>query len=180
MHLTCAPITANALIHFDPGCLVPARADPAMTSPSVPPTRHVRHSVLMLMPAAVLIVLLLGAIAVDLTVVHLRQRAAINAVSSAANDAVTFGLDEGALRRGDGYQLDSDRVSRAVVQSLESQGFVRDLVGPPEVIESEPGRITVVVHVRVSYVFAKSLPHGPQGTQVTARATASVEQRSGK
>ena len=36
-----------------------------------------RGTVLMLMPAAVLIVLLLGAIAVDLTVVHLRQRAGI-------------------------------------------------------------------------------------------------------
>ena len=36
--------------------------------------RRDRGSVLMLMPAAVLIVLLLGAIAVDLTIVHLRQR----------------------------------------------------------------------------------------------------------
>jgi len=43
--------------------------------------------VLMLMPAAVLIVLLLGAIAVDSAIVYLRQRQAYNVAFDAANDA---------------------------------------------------------------------------------------------
>ncbi len=131
----------------------------------------------MLMPAAVLIVLLLGAIAVDLTVVHLRQRAAISAAGSAANDAVTYGLDEAALRRGVGYRLDPARVARAVAQSIESQGLTDDLVGPPEITETDPGAVTVVLRVRARYIFARALPHGPTQTTVTARSTASVEQR---
>jgi Flp pilus assembly protein TadG len=141
------------------------------------PRRTDRGSVLMLMPAAVLIVLLLGAIAVDLTVVHMRQRAAISAAGSAANDAVTYGLDQAALRRGDGYRLDPDRVARAVAESIESQGLSADLVAPPEVTEPGPGTVTVVLRIRVGYIFAKALPHGPRATTVTATATASVEQR---
>jgi len=136
-----------------------------------------RGSVLMLMPAAVLIVLLLGAIAVDLTVVHLRQRAAISAAGSAANDAVTYGLDQAALRRGDGYRLDLDRAARAVAQSIESQGLSDALASPPEVTEPSADRVTVVLRVRVGYIFAKALPHGPTEAIVTATATAAVEQR---
>ena len=131
----------------------------------------------MLMPAAVLIVLLLGAIAVDLTAVHLRQRAAISAAASAANDAVTYGLDQAALRRGDGYRLDPARVERAVAESIEAQGLADDLTEPPEVTEPVPGTVTVVLHVRASYVFARALPHGPTTTVVTATATATVDQR---
>ena len=54
--------------------------------------RRSRGSVLMLMPAAVLIVLLLGAIAVDSAIVYLRQRQAENIAFDAANDAAGAGL----------------------------------------------------------------------------------------
>jgi hypothetical protein len=131
----------------------------------------------MLMPAAVLIVLLLGAIAVDLTVVHLRQRAAVSAAASAANDAVTYGLDQSALRRGEGYRLDPARVERAVAESIESQGLADDLTSPPEVTEPTPTTVTVVLHVRATYVFARALPHGPAGTTVTATSSATADQR---
>jgi hypothetical protein len=132
----------------------------------------------MLMPAAVLIVLLLGAIAVDLTVVHLRQRAAVSAAASAANDAVTYGLDQSALRRGQGYHLDPNRVARAVAESIESQGLDDDLVSPPEISQTTPDTITVVLHVRARYLFARALPHGPTGSIVTATASATVDHRS--
>src|SRR5215471_12273387 len=80
--------------------------------------RGERGSVLVLMPVGVLIVLLLGAIAVDLTAVHLRRQQAVDAAASAANDAVTFGLDEGALRTGHGYHLDPVRVREVVLRSI--------------------------------------------------------------
>jgi hypothetical protein len=131
----------------------------------------------MLMPAAVLIVLLLGAIAVDLTVIHLRQRAGISAAGSAANDAVTAGLDQAALRRGDGYHLDPDRVRRAVDESLESHGLVDDLVGPPAITITAPATVTVELDLRANYLFARVLPHGPRATTVHATATATAEPR---
>ena len=86
-----------------------------------------RGSVLMLMPAAVLIVMVLGAIAVDLTAVRLGQRELIAAAGDAANDAVTIGLDEAALRAGEGYRIDAARAEGAVLDALAAKGILDDL-----------------------------------------------------
>jgi len=131
----------------------------------------------MLMPAAVLIVLLLGAIAVDLTVIHLHQRAAISAAGSAANDAVTYGLDQSALRRGDGYRLDPDRVHQAVTESIESQGLTDDLAAPPQISITAPDTVTVTLDLHADYIFARALPHGPRTTTVHATASATADHR---
>jgi Flp pilus assembly protein TadG len=137
--------------------------------------RDERGSVLILMPAAVLIVLLLGAVAVDLTVVHLRQQQAIEAAASAANDAVTAGVDQAALRAGRGYTLDPDRVRAAVDQSLRAQGLTDRLAAPPQIDEPTPRSVTVVITLRADYLFARSLPGGPHGTTVRGTATATAQ-----
>ena len=131
----------------------------------------------MLMPAAVLIVLLLGAIAVDLTVIHLDQRAGISAAGSAANDAVTYGLDQSALRRGDGYRLDPDRVQQAVDDSLDAQGITDHLTAPPRITITAPDTVTVALDLRADYIFARALPHGPRSTTIHATATATADRR---
>lgn len=143
------------------------------------PTRHRadRGSVLMLMPAAVLIVLVLGAIAVDLSLVHLARNDLVHAAGGAANDAVTYGLDEDAWRRGDGYVLDPARVDEAVTRSLAARGLLDRLAGPPIVRASGPTEITVELAVPVDYIFAKALPGGPRRTVVHAAATATVARR---
>lgn len=125
------------------------------------------------MPAAVLIVLLLGAIAVDLTVVHLRQQQAIEAAASAANDAVTVGVDQDALRAGHGYVLDPARVAWAVDQSLDSQDLGSRLVAPPQI--SDTGTtVTVRITLRADYLFARTIPGTPHSTTVTGTASATV------
>ena len=63
-----------------------------------------RGSVLMLMPAGVLVVLLLGAIAFDLSVVFLRQRQASSLAVDVANDLATAALDEEAFRAEGTYR----------------------------------------------------------------------------
>jgi len=135
-----------------------------------------RGSVLVLMPVAVLIVLLLGAVAVDLTVVHLRQQQAVDAAASAANDAVTLGLDEDALRAGRGYRLDAERVRRIVVESIDAQGLTDGLAGPPIVTEPTPQSVQVVLTFRVDYIFARSIPGAPRSTTVRGTATASAQE----
>ncbi len=132
-------------------------------------------SVLILMPAAVLIVLLLGAIAVDLTIVHLRQQQAIEAAASAANDAVTAGLDQAALRAGHGYRLDPTRVHAAVDRSITAQGLTDQLAAPPEIRQPGPDTITVIIRLRADYVFARALPGTPHATTVAGTATATAE-----
>ena len=141
--------------------------------------RGQRGSVLILMPAAVLIVLLLGAIAVDLTIVHLRQQQAIDAAASAANDAVTGGLDRDALRAGHGYRLDPARVDAAVDRSIDAQGLADQLAAPPEITETAPDTITVVITLRADYLFARALPDMPPNTTVRGTATATAQTAPG-
>ena len=136
-----------------------------------------RGSVLMLMPAAVLVVLLLGAIAVDLTAVRLGQRELVAAAGDAANDAVTVGLDEAVLRAGDGYRIDPGRARAAAVASLAAKGLLDDLAAPPTVAVDSQGSVEVVLLRRVPHLFAKALPGAPDDQTVRATVTATVEQR---
>ena len=99
------------------------------------------------------------------------------AAADAANDAVTVGLDQAALRRGEGYRLDPTRVEHAVADSLDADGVADDLTEAPRVTMPTPDSVTVELHVRADYVFARSLPHGPRTTVVRGTATASVRQR---
>ena len=129
-----------------------------MTGGAVPRRRRDHGSVLMLMPAAVLIVLVLGAITVDLTVVRLGQRELIAAAGDAANDAATYGLDESALRAGRGYAIDAARAEAAVLASLDAKGLLDRLAAPPAVTIDDDGTVEVRLVRAVPYVFAKALP----------------------
>jgi len=138
---------------------------------------HERGSVLMLMPAAVLIVMVLGAIAVDLTAVRLGQRELIAAAGDAANDAVTVGLDEAALRAGAGYRIDTARAERAVLDTLAAKGVLDDLDEPPQVSVIGTDTVEVRLARRVPHLFARALPGAPDDQLVRATVTAQVEQR---
>ncbi|MCD9622362.1 hypothetical protein [Rhabdothermincola salaria] len=112
----------------------------------------------MLMPAAVLIMLLLGAITVDLTAVRLGQRELIAAAGDAANDAATLGIDQGVLRAGGGTVIDASRAEHAVIASLDAKGLLDDLAAPPSVTLTPDGTVEVRLIRRVPYIFAKALP----------------------
>ena len=130
-----------------------------------------RSSVLMLMPAGVLIVLLLGAIAFDLSVVFLRQRQASSVAGDVANDLATSAVDEGRLRESGEFRLDPDRaeqLGRALVAQSDVDGEILDL--EVEVLGTDSVQVTLVVHV--DYVFAKAIPGAADGTEVQAVATA--------
>ena len=131
----------------------------------------------MLMPAAVMIVMVLGAIAVDLSAVRLGQRELIAAAGDAANDAVTIGLDEAALRAGNGYHLDPERVREAVADTLAAKGILDDLAEPPSITIDGDSTVTVRLARRVPHLFAKALPGAPDDELVRATVTAQVEQR---
>ena len=116
--------------------------------------RHERGSVLMLMPAAVLIVLLLGAIAVDSAIVYLGQRQAYNVAFDAANDAAGAGFDLDAARTSGEIVYDPDRVAALAAQAVAAAG-IDDL----ELVSAEPDGTGVVVTVRrtVRHLFVQAL-----------------------
>lgn len=135
-----------------------------------------RGSVLMLVPAGVLVVLVLAALTVDLSLVHLARREVVAGAEAAANDAVTAGLDEAAFRAGRGYRLDHTRVGAVVQAALAGRGLLDRLERPPR-IEISGTTVSVSVTLRVDYVFARALPGATNSTVVSATGTATPVSR---
>jgi hypothetical protein len=122
----------------------------------------------MLMPAAVLIVLLLGAIAVDSAIVYLRQRQAYNVAFDAANDAAGAGLDLAAARERGEIVYDPARVEALARQAVEAAG-IEDLVLVSAVPDGTGVVVTVSVTVRHLFVQAFGDP---------ARDTVTIDARA--
>lgn len=133
--------------------------------------RTERGSVLMLMPAAVLVVVILGAITVDSAVVFSAQRELVSAAQAAANDAVAYGIDENAFRDGRGYVLDPVRVEDAIVRSLASDGLHARHRWHPD-----GNRVVVELDQDVTPVFAQAIS-GHRRMTVRAQANASLVDR---
>ena len=134
--------------------------------------RNDRGSVLMLMPAAFLILLVLGAIAVDLTAIRVGQRSLLSSATDAANDAVTVGLSEDSYRSGEGYRLDPDRVRNAVYAVLYAKGILHRLTSPPAITIHPDRSVTVELRGKVDHIFGRALPGASNPVPVRAGATA--------
>lgn len=134
-------------------------------------------SVLLLMPVAILIMFVLGAITVDLTAVRAGQQDLRAAATDAANDAATAGLDETALRSGLGYRLDPGRATLVALEVLATKGVLDNLSEPPDVTINSDGSVTVTLARSVPHLFARAIPGAPDSQRVAATATAVVRQR---
>lgn len=127
-----------------------------------------RASVLMLMPAAILIVLLLGAIAVDSAIVYLEQRQAYNVAFDAANDAAGAGLDRDLARTTGQLVHDPGRV-REIAAAAVAASDVDHL----ELVDAriDAGVVEVVVDVRVQHLFGPAFGGlSSETVRVAARA----------
>ena len=128
---------------------------------------------LVLMPAAVLILLVLAAIAFDAAVVHLQQRRLADLAASLANDAVTA-LDLDAVYELEhGPAADPDRaqgLAAARRAAFARDDTLQDVACAPAVAGDE---VTVTCRGRVVPVFGRALADGGvfevQATE-TARA----------
>ena len=132
----------------------------------------------MLMPAAVLVMIVLGAIAVDSAVVFLAQRELANVAAGAANDAATRAIDESAFYERGQVVLDVEAARRVALESLRRRGprYV-DTSSAQVAVGSGAPTVTVRVEASVDYVFAKALPGVRHSATVRAAATATAQQR---
>jgi hypothetical protein len=133
-----------------------------------------RGSVLMLFPAAFLIMLVLGSLAIDAGAVFLHQRELASAAGAAANDAVTLGLDQELLRGEGSLRLDPASVRRTVDASLARRGLRDQLLEPPLVVILDDHRVQVTLVAHAPYVIAPALPDSRSGRVVRATVTASA------
>jgi hypothetical protein len=127
----------------------------------------------MLMPAGLLIVLVLASIAVDMSLVHLRKRQAFELAAAAANDAATAGVDQGRLRTTHAYVLDPETTRAVVRDVVAASELAPQLAGPPVVTVTGAG-VRVELELEADYIFADVVPGAPDGTVVTASATATA------
>ena len=132
-----------------------------------------RGSVLMLVPAGVLIVFVLASIAVDMSLVHLRKRQAFDLASAAANDAATAGADQEALRLGS-YVIEPGSARAVVDDVVGASELAPHLAAPPSVTVTAEG-VSVEITLEADYIFAGVVPGAPDGTVVAASATAAAE-----
>lgn len=132
-------------------------------------SRRERGTVLLLMPAAVFILCVLGALVVDSAHATMRRRELQNAADAAANDAAALSLDPVTLRRGS-VLLDPDAADAAARASLQRQR----IGGLTSISVRVEAGDTVVVELEAEHpsVFARSLPGAAPTVHVPARARA--------
>ena len=129
-----------------------------------------RGSVLALMPAAALVFLVLGSLAVDSAVAYLGEREVSNVASSIANDAATQGLDLARYYATGELVLLPERV-QAVADAAgarEADGHLRDLRIDVSLVGAD--HVSVRVRARVRSLFARVLPNGLDERDVDATA----------
>ena len=137
---------------------------------------------LLLFPAALLIVLVLAAITVDLAAVFLAQREVADAAAAAVNDAAGEGVANRAFYQRNLVELDPPTVERLVaerVRRLLASDRYRDVQVDARVSTGAAGcapAVTVVASAEVPYLFAKSVPGVSNTTRVRATAGASPRQ----
>lgn len=110
--------------------------------------RDSRGTVLLLFPAAVLVMIVLGALVIDVGVTNLRGRELGAVADSAANDALAA-LDIEALRRGDGIMIDPLRAREIVAEAVAAGPLPHARVTDLEVGTDPTGRIEIAVTLQV-------------------------------
>jgi Flp pilus assembly protein TadG len=141
-------------------------------------------SVLMLMPAAVLVLIVLGAVAVDAAIVFMAQRELQSATAAAANDAAVAALREDRFY-GCGDLALTVGQARSVAEAAFSARAADtvDVVGSPGIAVTGTGpgapvEVTVTAVGRVQMLFAPAVA-GLGEREVTASSTATAEVDSG-
>jgi hypothetical protein len=122
------------------------------------------------MPAALLVVLVMASIAIDMSLVLLRQRQAADLAAAAANDATTTAASDprglGANRFGVDRTLAQDVVDRVV----GANELAPQVQGRP-VVTVAGNEVEVELAVRAELIFARAIPGAPDVLVVRARAT---------
>lgn len=129
----------------------------------------------MLVPAGILVLLVLGAIAVDSAVVLLAERDLVNRTAAASNDIAGLGLDEGAFYRSSGsVALDpqrADSYAAVIFANHRRPPGYRSWSGGA----TTDGRsVTVAARAEVDLIFARAIPGVAHSATVEARSVVSL------
>jgi hypothetical protein len=107
-----------------------------------------RGTILLLFPAAVLVMFLLGAIVIDVALTQVRARELEAVAGSAANDALAA-LDVAALRSGRGVAIDEAGARARVVAAIASGPLPDAVVEQVAISLDAQGRTVIAVTLRL-------------------------------
>ena len=139
------------------------------------PPADERGSALMLVPAAVLVLLMLGAVAVDSAVVMLAQRDLADHTAAIANDIAGFSLDDPSFYDGDGVTLSEPMAKRYAALAFSDDRRPAGFISWTGTASARgPRTIHVTASADVRYVFAGALPGVADRTTVRAESTATA------
>jgi Flp pilus assembly protein TadG len=129
------------------------------------------------MPAAVLVFIVLGSLAVDSSLAFLGEREVANLASAVANDASTEGIDITRYYATGELVIDPVRVQAVADAALATSGLdhLSGLTIDTEVVGTD--HVVVHVHARVRSLFSRALPSGLDERSVGASAEATAERR---
>jgi Flp pilus assembly protein TadG len=127
----------------------------------------------MLVPALVLVLVVLAAIAVDSAVVFLGERQLGDTAAAAANDAVSALSDPSFYRAGN-VDLDPTAARRVADASVAAQDHSGVTIDGPVEVQVEGRQVCVSLTGHVDAIFGRAIPGVPHATTVRARATATA------
>lgn len=140
-------------------------------------TANDHGSVTLLVPVGVLVLVILAAIAVDLTLVGSAQHAIRYAAASAADDAASQ-IDEQAIRVNGAISIDMERARRVAEASLATADLPGKLVGAVQVDLVQNGAgVQVTAAIEVPHIFGKAVPGVPDTERIEATSFAELELR---
>ena len=132
-------------------------------------------SALMLMPAAVLVVIVLAAIAVDAAVQFLGERELAAATAAAANDAAVAALDPRAFYACEGLVVDARQAQNLARESFanRSSDAVTVTSMDVDVVAAAAGpAVRVAATGTVPLIFSPAVPSGRSAATVDAVSVA--------
>ena len=129
----------------------------------------------MLVPAAVLVLLVLGAICVDSAVVFLGQRELANRTAAAANDIAGFAVSDVAFyERAGAVALDDERADAFVRLAFPAERPPGGFASWTADADADADRVVVAAEAEVRSIFARAIPGAPETTTVRARSVATA------
>jgi hypothetical protein len=131
----------------------------------------------MLVPAAVLVLLILGAICVDSAVVFFAERDLANRTAAVASDVASATVDDASF-------YGSAAGAPLVLDESKAEAYARLAFAPDRTpagydrwsgeATTDGRTVTVVATAQVRYVFAKAIPGAPDTATVEARSVATA------
>lgn len=128
------------------------------------------------MPAAVLVLLVLGALAVDAGAVFLAHRQLANAAVAAANDAASVAVDVDRFYADGSVRLLAVEAQRVADETVARAGLGH-LSDVRPVATVHDGVVEVTITAQAHHLFSAAVPGGPETSPVAATAVADAARR---